>query len=34
MASRAEIEYASELTETVLQPEKPLETFGVTAVGY
>ena len=34
MASREEIEYASELTETVLEPRKKLETFGATAVDY
>jgi len=34
MASREEIEYAAELTETVLEPQQTLETFGATVVNY
>lgn len=34
MVSREEIEYASELTETVLKPSNTLQTFGATVVDY
>ncbi len=34
MASKEEIQYASEMTETVLRPAKGLETFGATVVDY
>lgn len=34
MASKEEIQYASEMTETVLRPAKAIETFGATVVDY
>ncbi len=34
MASKEEIQYASEMTETVQRPAKGLETFGATVVDY